>query len=80
MPYLLSHGNPDTDVPTDYAVQRYRFVVKEGFGCTSSHPHSILSILLIEGWLVVAPLLSVLLYYRESSQAETSNFCLRVMF
>ncbi|VDB86862.1 unnamed protein product [Peniophora sp. CBMAI 1063] len=49
--------------PLYYVLQRYRFVVKEGFGCANSHAHSILSILLIEGWLVVPPLLSAALYY-----------------
>ncbi|KZV61422.1 hypothetical protein PENSPDRAFT_298295 [Peniophora sp. CONT] len=49
--------------PLYYVVQDYRFVVKEGFGCASAHSHSVLSILLIEDWLVIPPLLSVLLYY-----------------
>ncbi|VDB86867.1 unnamed protein product [Peniophora sp. CBMAI 1063] len=49
--------------PFYYIVQTNRFIVKEGLGCANAHSHSVFSILLIEGWLVVPPLVSVIFFY-----------------
>ena len=51
--------------PPDYVVQNLRFEIEEGFGCTNGLDGSILSVLLINSWDVVPPLLSVIFYYRE---------------
>ncbi|VDC03115.1 unnamed protein product [Peniophora sp. CBMAI 1063] len=44
-------------------VQQLRFEVNEGFGCGNSIDGSILSILLLPSWPVIAPLMSIILYY-----------------
>ncbi|VDC02673.1 unnamed protein product [Peniophora sp. CBMAI 1063] len=49
--------------PFYYIVQGYRFHVVEGFGCTNSQIWSILTILLMQLWNIIPPLISVTLYY-----------------
>ncbi|VDC02199.1 unnamed protein product [Peniophora sp. CBMAI 1063] len=49
--------------PLYYVVQWFRFEVIEGFGCTNSIDGSILSILLMQPWAVIPPLVSVTFYY-----------------
>ena len=55
-----------TDQAEDYIVQKYRFQVREGFGCGNSIDGSVLSILLVYSWTVILPLGSVAVYYRMS--------------
>ena len=55
-----------TDLVKDYIVQWPRFQVDEGFGCAASPDGSVLEILLVDSWTVLAPLTSILVYYRAS--------------
>ncbi|KZV63978.1 fungal pheromone STE3G-protein-coupled receptor [Peniophora sp. CONT] len=49
--------------PLFYIVQDYRFLNEQGFGCTNSSDGSVLSILLLNSWNVIPPLISVMVYY-----------------
>ncbi|VDC00590.1 unnamed protein product [Peniophora sp. CBMAI 1063] len=49
--------------PLYYVVQQLRFEVDEGFGCTNSADGSLLSILLMYSVPVVAPAVSIVVYY-----------------
>ncbi|VDC01595.1 unnamed protein product [Peniophora sp. CBMAI 1063] len=49
--------------PLYYVVQDDRFQVEEGFGCDNSNDGSVLSILLLELWSVIPPLVSIAIYY-----------------
>ncbi|VDC01597.1 unnamed protein product [Peniophora sp. CBMAI 1063] len=49
--------------PLYYVVQDYRFIVQEGFGCDNSSDGSILEIFLLDSWSVIAPLVSIAIYY-----------------
>lgn len=49
----------------DYVVQSARFSVEEGFGCRTAPDFSILSALILQSWSVMAPLISISVYYRE---------------
>ncbi|VDB95537.1 unnamed protein product [Peniophora sp. CBMAI 1063] len=49
--------------PLYYVVQNTRFVVIEGFGCTGGTTNSILTLLLIQVWFMIPPLLSAAFYY-----------------
>ena len=51
---------------SDYAVQKARFQVFTGFGCTDDTDGSGLSLLLINSWTVIPPLFSITVYYRTS--------------
>ena len=55
-----------TQVAKDYIVQWPRFQVDEGFGCTNAYDGSVLSILLVDSWTVLLPLISIVVYYRMS--------------
>ena len=50
----------------DYIVQDARFEVLSGFGCANASDGSVLSLLLINSWPVILPLISVTVYYRMS--------------
>ena len=58
----------------DYVVQQLRFEVDEGFGCTTSSDGSVLDILLTDLWTVIPPLVSMIVYYRQS---VSGGRCLR---
>ena len=62
----ILHSRNVTNLYQDYVVQILRFQVDEGFGCTNSVDTSILTILLINSWSVIIPLLSLVIYYRAS--------------
>ncbi|KZV72017.1 STE3-domain-containing protein [Peniophora sp. CONT] len=49
--------------PLYYIVQDTRFIVIAGFGCTSSTTDSILTLLVIQIWFMIPPLLSITFYY-----------------
>ncbi|KZV66555.1 STE3-domain-containing protein [Peniophora sp. CONT] len=49
--------------PLFYVVQRVRFQVWEGFGCSYGTDPSVLTVLLITSWLFLPPLISVVVYY-----------------
>ncbi|VDC04729.1 unnamed protein product [Peniophora sp. CBMAI 1063] len=49
--------------PIYYVVQVHRFQVIESFGCDNSPDGSILLLLLVNSWSVIAPLLSIIAYY-----------------
>ncbi|VDB92186.1 unnamed protein product [Peniophora sp. CBMAI 1063] len=49
--------------PFYYIVQGARFEVKEGVGCTNAPESSMLSILLLNSWNVLPPLVSITVYY-----------------
>ncbi|KZV63986.1 STE3-domain-containing protein [Peniophora sp. CONT] len=49
--------------PLYYVVQAARFAVREGTGCGALADGSILSILLVSSWTVIAPLFSLIIYY-----------------
>ncbi|VDC04273.1 unnamed protein product [Peniophora sp. CBMAI 1063] len=49
--------------PLYYVVQTNRFDVVAGFGCVYALDYSFLTILLVGGWGVVFPLISILIYY-----------------
>ncbi|VDC04254.1 unnamed protein product [Peniophora sp. CBMAI 1063] len=51
--------------PLYYVVQSRRFDVIPGRGCTYAVDHSILAALLLLGWGVCVPLLSIVVYYRR---------------
>ena len=53
--------------PPDYVVQNLRFEIEEGFGCTNAQSDTVLTIIFIQIWGVVPPLLSVVFYYRAWS-------------
>ena len=53
--------------PIDYVVQNSDFQVFEGFGCTSATTPSVLTILCIQTWPVLAASVSLFLYYRMYS-------------
>ncbi|VDC00863.1 unnamed protein product [Peniophora sp. CBMAI 1063] len=52
--------------PLYYVVQYSRFAVEEGFGCLNSIDGSILSILLINSWNLILPLVSITVYYPQT--------------
>ena len=54
----------DTNLAEDYIVQDFRFQVTEGFGCDNTIDGSVLSILLVNSWSVLLPLVSIAVYYR----------------
>ncbi|VDC02722.1 unnamed protein product [Peniophora sp. CBMAI 1063] len=49
--------------PLYYIVEGYRFQVLEGFGCTNAQSDTVLTILFIQIWGVLPPLLSIIFYY-----------------
>ncbi|KAI0031602.1 GPCR fungal pheromone mating factor, partial [Vararia minispora EC-137] len=49
-------------LPLDYILQRARFIIMEGFGCTSAAAIAGLEFVLIESWRISLPLISVLVY------------------
>ncbi|VDB95529.1 unnamed protein product [Peniophora sp. CBMAI 1063] len=49
--------------PLYYIVQGFRFRIDEGSGCLTAVDGSILSILLIQSWTVIPPLVSIAFYY-----------------
>ncbi|VDB95786.1 unnamed protein product [Peniophora sp. CBMAI 1063] len=49
--------------PLYYVVQALRFEVDEGFGCGDGSDGSILTILLLNSWTVLPPLVSITMYY-----------------
>lgn len=52
----------------DYVVQGSRFEVDAGFGCINSSSGSILTVLLVQSWGILPPLVSVIIYYRAFSK------------
>ena len=64
----------------DYIVQGYRFHVNEGFGCTNSQIWSVLTILLLQLWNVVPPLLSIALYYRKFHSKTRRSIASSLLF
>ncbi|KZV75247.1 fungal pheromone STE3G-protein-coupled receptor [Peniophora sp. CONT] len=46
----------------NYIVQETRFMVHEGFGCTSSEVPSVATILLVNLWSILPPLISITVY------------------
>ncbi|VDB95779.1 unnamed protein product [Peniophora sp. CBMAI 1063] len=54
--------------PLYYVVQVARFKIVEGFGCSNEVEDSILSILFIQSWNVLLPLVSVTVYYPRVAQ------------
>ena len=52
--------------PSDYTVQEARFEVVGGFGCQTAGASTIPGIVLIYSWSVIPPLVSIVVYYRES--------------
>ena len=65
-------------VVQDYVVQGARFAVEEGFGCVNSLDGSVLSILLLNSWAVVPPLISIVFYYRECISRMASRNSLTI--
>ncbi|KZV72026.1 fungal pheromone STE3G-protein-coupled receptor [Peniophora sp. CONT] len=49
--------------PAYFVVQGSRFIVEEGIGCGYASVSSVVSLVLIDSWTVMAPLLSTVLYY-----------------
>lgn len=62
--------------PTDYVEEGARFTIYEGSGCAPAEEESILEVLIQELWSIVPPLISVMVYYRESSL----SLLLRVLY
>ena len=52
---------------SDYTVQGARFQVIAGFGCGNASDRSVLTLLLLNSWSVVLPLISITIYYRKST-------------
>ncbi|VDB88611.1 unnamed protein product [Peniophora sp. CBMAI 1063] len=48
--------------PLYYIVQTYRFVIIEGYGCTSGVDASFASIVLVHSWRAIFPLISIAVY------------------
>ena len=66
---LFTLESPSAFEPTtDYLVQGIRFEVYESIGCENNPDDSVLGVLLVYSWAVVPPLLSVIIYYRTSSE------------
>lgn len=63
----------------DYINQSARFWVDEGFGCTNRQDDSILAILTVRSWTVLAPLTSIILYYRALFSHYIQRFLLKVV-
>ena len=49
---------------SDYIVQWACFEVLAGFGCTDAADNSVLTLLLLNSWFVILPLISITVYYR----------------
>ncbi|KZV72025.1 STE3-domain-containing protein [Peniophora sp. CONT] len=49
--------------PIYYTVQPMRFEVREGYGCVNVADNSIVSIVIMNVWLIIPPILSVAVYY-----------------
>ncbi|VDB92185.1 unnamed protein product [Peniophora sp. CBMAI 1063] len=49
--------------PLYYVVQGARFQVDEGWGCSDAPDQSILTVLLLNSWSVIPPLVSITMYY-----------------
>ena len=57
----------------DYIVQNHRFSVIAGLGCTYALDYSILMLILLAGWGIFIPLISVIAYYREYLSSVNRN-------
>ena len=57
-----------TVLSSDYIDQSSRFEIDEGFGCTNAADDSILGLLIFDSWSIILPLISIIFYYRESSE------------